>query len=205
MRGANSLIPRPGRITKLALSALLIGVLGGVVSLGVYGLFTATTQNSGNEISSGNVEFSDDDSGAALYNATNFKPGESISRCIKVTYGGSLPAVGRLYSPSSPGPLAQYIELTITQGTQASATFPSCTGFSADSTGVIYTGTLQGFEQSRGSYANGITTAPPGRSAWAGGEAVVYRFQATLAAGAPDSSQGWSSGEHSFVWEARTQ
>lgn len=193
------------RWMKLALSALVVGVLGSVAALGVFGLFNATTQNAGNELTSGTVEFSDNDSGAALYNATGIKPGESLTRCIKTTYTGSLPAAVRLYSPSTPGPLAQYIELTITQGTQPSSTFPSCTGFAADATGVIYTGTLQSFEQTRNSYANGIATVPAGKSGWSTGEALVYRFQATLQASAPDSTQGWSSGVHSFVWEARSQ
>ena len=187
------------------LSVLVVGVLGGFATLGVYGLFSSTTQNAGNEVTSGTVEFSDNDSGAALYNATGVRPGESITRCIKTTYAGSLPAVVRLYSPSTPGPLAQYIDLTITQGTQASATFPSCTGFSPDATGVIFTGTLQGFEQTRTSYASGVATAPAGKSNWTEGEALVYRGQVTLQASAPDSSQGWSSGVHSFVWEARSQ
>jgi hypothetical protein len=190
---------------KIALSVLVIGVLGGFATLGVYGLFSATTQNSGNELTAGTVEFSDNDSGTALYNATGFRPGETISRCIKTTYAGSLPATVRLYSPSSPGPLAQYIELTITQGTQASSAFPSCTGFAADAVGTLFTGTLQSFEQTRSSYANGITTAPAGKSSWSTGEAVVYRVQATLQASAPDTSQGLSSGVHSFVWEARSQ
>ena len=36
---------------------------------------------------------------------------------------------------------------------------------------------------------------------------VVEGFHAysTLQASAPDASQGWSSGVHSFVWEARNQ
>lgn len=187
------------------LSVLVLGVLGGFATLGVYGLFSATTQNSGNEVTSGTVEFSDNDSGAALYNATSVRPGESFSRCIKTTYNGSLPALVRLYSPSTPGPLAQYIDLTITQGTQASPTFPSCTGFTADAGGVIFTGTLQSFEQTRNSYANGIPTLPAGKTSWSSGQTLVYRVQATLQASAPDSSQGWSSGVHSFVWEARSQ
>lgn len=187
------------------LSALVVGALGSLVTIGVYGIFSATTQNAGNEISSGTVEISDNDSGAALYNATGFRPGETISRCIRTTYTGSLPALVRLYSPSAPGPLAQYVDLTITQGTQASPTFPNCAGFTPDPTGVIFTGTLQGFEQTRGSYAAGIATAPTGKSSWSNGEALVYRFQATLQASAPDSTQGWSSGVHTFLWEARSQ
>ena len=187
------------------LSALVIGALGSVAGIGVYGVFTATTQNAGNELTSGTVELSDNDSGAALYNSTGLKPGETLSRCIKTTYTGSLPALVRLYSPSTPGPLAQYVELTITQGTQASSTFPNSAGFSPDATGTIFTGTLQGFEQTRNSYANGLATVPTGKSSWSTGEALVYRFQTTLSASAPDSSQGWSTGSHSFLWEARNQ
>jgi hypothetical protein len=183
----------------------VVGVLGSFAALGVYGLFTATTQNAGNEISSGTVEFTDNDSGSALYSATGIRPGEAITRCIKTTYTGSLPALVRLYSPSSPGPLAQYVDLTITQGTQPASTFPSCTGFTADAGGTIFTGTLQGFEQTRNSYANGIATAPVGKASWSSGEALVYRVQATLQASAPNESQGWSSGTHTFVWEARSQ
>lgn len=190
---------------KIALSALIVGALGSFAALGVYGLFSATTQNAGNEISSGTVELSDNDSGAALYNATGLRPGDSLSRCIKTTYTGSLPALVRLYSPSTPGPLAQYIDLTITQGTQASSTFPSCTGFNPDATGTIFTGTLQSFEQTRTSYANGVATVPIGKSAWSSGEVLVYRVQTTLQASAPNSTQGWSSGVHSFIWEARGQ
>jgi hypothetical protein len=193
------------RRTRIALSALVVGVLGSISALGVYGLFTATTQNAGNEISSGTVEFTDNDSGSALYSATGVRPGEAITRCIKTTYVGSLPALVRLYSPSSPGPLAQYIDLTIAQGTQPTATFPGCTGFVADAGGTIFTGTLQAFEQTKTSYATGVATVPAGKTSWSSGESLVYRIQATLQASAPDSSQGWSSGTHSFVWEARSQ
>jgi hypothetical protein len=194
-----------GGKAKIAFSVLVVGALGSVVTLGVYGAFTATTQNSGNEITSGTVSFTDNDSGAALYNVTDVKPGESLSRCLKATYTGSLPAAVRLYSPSSPGPLAQYVEITITQGTQSSATFPSCTGFTPDAAGLIFTGTLQAFEQSHGSYAAGIATAPAGQSGWNTGNSVVYRVDATLQATTPDASQGWTTGVHSFVWEAHNQ
>ncbi len=191
--------------TRVALSALVVGVLGSFVALGVYGLFTATTQNAGNEIGSGTVELTDNDSGSALYNVTGMRPGDAVTRCIKTTYMGSLPAAVRLYSPGTPGPLAQYIDLTIAQGAQASSTFPSCTGFTPDPSGTIFTGTLQSFEQARSSYATGLATTPVGKTGFSTGEALVYRVVATLQASAPDSSQGWSSGVHSFVWEARNQ
>ncbi len=191
---------------KILLSATVIAVLGGAVALSVNALFSSTTQNAGNEISSGTVAFTDNDSGAALYSVTGVRPGDVTTRCIKTTYTGSLATTVRVYAPpSSIGPLAQYIDLTITEGTQASSTFPNCTGFVADATGAIYSGTLQNFEQTRNSYAAGIATAPGVQSGWSTNDSVVYRFQATLQAGAPDSSQGASSGVHSFVWEARNQ
>lgn len=191
---------------KVLLSVLVIGVLSGLTTLGVFGVFTATTQNAGNEISTGTVAFSDNDAGSALYNVTTAKPGDTVSRCIKATYTGSLPSAVRLYTTSTPGSLAQYIDLKITQGSMpAGATFPSCTGFTADTTngGVDFNGTLQQFEQTNNSYANGLATTPDGQSAWTSGSTVVYRVEATLQAGTPESGQGSTSGVHGFVWEAR--
>jgi hypothetical protein len=192
------------RHKQILLSTIVLGVLS-FATLGVYGLFTSTTQNSGNEISSGTVSFTDNDAGSALYNLTGVRPGDVTTKCIKATYAGSLPAAVRLYSPSTAGPLAQYIDLTITQGTQSAATFPSCTGFTPDATGVIYTGTLQTLEQTKNTYVAGIATTPVGQSAWNTNSALVYRFTTTLQAAAPDTSQGTTSGVHSFIWEARNQ
>ncbi|MEA2191985.1 MAG: hypothetical protein QOI73_2106 [Solirubrobacteraceae bacterium] len=188
---------------KILLSTLVVGLLCGLTSLGVFGLFSATTQNAGNEISTGTVAISDNDAGSALYNITGAKPGDTVSRCIRTTYTGSLPASVRLYTTSAPGDLAQYVDLTITKGTQAGSTFPDCTGFAADTGGVLFTGTLQGFEQARNSFANGIATAPAGLTVWSTGSSVVYKVDATLQAGTPDSGQGSTSGAHTFIWEAR--
>ena len=74
---------------KVLLSTLVVGVLCGLTTLGVFGLFSATTQNAGNEISTGTVAISDNDLGSALYNVTGAMPGDSVSKCIKTTYTGS--------------------------------------------------------------------------------------------------------------------
>jgi hypothetical protein len=189
---------------KVLLSTLVVGVLCGLTTLGVFGLFSATTQNAGNEISTGTVAISDNDLGSALYNVTGAMPGDSVSKCIKTTYTGSLPADVRLYTTSTPGALAQYVDLTITKGTQTDATFPDCTGFTADAGGAIFSGTLQGFEQSHADFATGIDVAPAGHAEWLTGDSVVYKVDATLQASTPDTSQGSSSGLHTFVWEARS-
>jgi hypothetical protein len=188
---------------KVLLSTLVTGVLCGLTTLGVFGVFSATTQNAGNEISTGTVAISDNDAGSALYNVTGAKPGDTVSRCIHTTYTGSLPANVHVYSTSTPGALAQYVDLTITKGTQAGSVFPDCTGFAADTGGVLFNGTLQGFEQNRTSFANGIDTNPGIQTSWLTGNSVVYKVDATLQLATPDASQGASSGVHAFVWEAR--
>ncbi len=192
-------------LDKILVSALVVGALGGVTGLGVFGVFSATTQNAGNEISTGTVAFSDNDSGSALYNVTGATPGDTVSKCIKATYTGSLPSEVRFYTTSSPGALAQYVDLTVTEGTQSSSVFPSCTNFTPDATGVIYSGTLQTFEQTHTTYASGIDTHPGVQFDWLPGDSVVYKFDATLQSGTPDSGQGTSTGVHAFIWEARNQ
>jgi hypothetical protein len=192
-----------GLLRKGLLSALVIGALGGAASLGVLAAFSATTSNSGNEIVTGTVNVADNDNGAAVYNATGMRPGEAITRCIRVTYTGNLPATMRLYSAGTPGPLAPHVDLTITAGTQASPSFPSCTGFTADSGGQLFSGTLEQLELNRTGYANGIATTPGAATAWNQNDARVYRIVATLRSDAPNSVQGTSTGSHSFIWEAR--
>jgi hypothetical protein len=192
--------------TKALLTVLCIGALGSIVAMGVFGAFSATTTNAGNQITAGTVVIGDNDAGAAMYNVTNAKPGEAVTKCIKVTYTGSIDADVHVYTPSTIGSLGQYIDLTITPGTQASPTFPSCTGFVADAGGAIYTGTLQAFGTGKNSYATGIVDYPGGSATkWINNDSVVYQIAATLQSAAPESAQGLTTGSHTFTWEARSQ
>lgn len=192
--------------TKLLLTVLCVGALGSLAAMGVFGAFSATTTNAGNTITAGTVTIGDNDAGAAMYSLTAAKPGDSVSKCIKVTYTGSLNADVRLYTPSTIGSLGQYVDLTITPGTQTTSTFPSCTGFVADSTGAIYTGTLAAFGNAKESFATGVVDNP-GTTAtkWVTNDSVVYQITATLQSGAPDAAQGLTTGAHTFTWEARNQ
>lgn len=185
------------------LAALSLGVLVSVMTFGIFGVFSSTTQNTGNEIVSGTVSFSNNSAGQAMYNLLGAKPGQTTTKCIKATYTGSLTSTVKLYTNSSAGALAPYVNLTITQGTDPSTSFPNCGSFTADPGGQLYTGTLQNFEQTYTSYANGIATGPGASSnSWTNGTSVVYQFVVTLQSGTPDSVQGTSSGVHGFIWEA---
>jgi hypothetical protein len=192
------------RRNKLLASVLVVGVLGTVAAGGVFGVFSATTQNAGNEISTGTVSLSDNDGGSAMFNIANAKPGESWTRCIKVSYAGTLPADVHMYLKDATGPLATYLSLTIKQGSQAAATFPSCTGFTPDATngnGTVFQGPVQ--SPVPGSWDASLTLNPFGQTSWAPGTTQVYQFEMLLDPAAPDTVQGSSTGTMTAVWEAR--
>jgi hypothetical protein len=188
---------------KLLLSTIVVGVMGSLVALGVFGLFSATTQNSGNEISSGTVTLADNDAGSSLFNVTGAKPGDTWTRCIKVTYNGSLPAAVHLYMQNTTGELAKYLNLTMVQGTQSSPSFPSCTGFTPDATGQIFEGPA--YSPVSGSWELGLPVSPAGSTEghWIQGSSLVFKFTMTLDPATPDSLQNSSLGNTTIVWEAR--
>jgi hypothetical protein len=189
------------RLEKLLLTALVVAGLGSMTALGVFGAFSATTQNAGNEISTGTVTLADNDAGSAMFNVTNAKPGDAWSRCIRISYNGTLPAQVHFYTQASPGALASYMNMKIHSGTQTGSTFPSCTGFNADPGADIYDGVAA--SSFVGSFDNGLPISSTSGSNWQPGDSVVLRFILTLDPSTPDSTQGASTGPVTVVWEAR--
>jgi predicted ribosomally synthesized peptide with SipW-like signal peptide len=191
---------------KLLLSFLTIGVLGGLAGLGTFAAFSSTTSSSGLSFEAGSVNLADNDANSALYSVTNKKPGDTVTGCIKVTYTGTVASDVRIYTTSTVGTLGQFIDLTITPGSQAVSSFPSCVGFVADAGGPLYSGTLQNFANTKNSYANGIADYPGIlATSWTANDSVVYQVSVTLQVATPDTAQGLTTGTHSFTWEARSQ
>jgi predicted ribosomally synthesized peptide with SipW-like signal peptide len=192
--------------TKILRTLAVLGVLACIAAGGVFSAFSSQTDNPGNVVTAGTVALADNDTGSALYSITNAKPGDSQISCIKVTYTGSLDASVRLYTPSTIGALGPSVNLKIEPGTQASPSFPSCTGFNADGGGALIEGTLAEFATAHNSYANGVADNPGTvATKWVTNDAVVYRVTATLAASAPNSAQGQTTGSHILRWEAQNQ
>jgi hypothetical protein len=195
---------RGGRIgSKLALTALVLGVLGTIAGVGTWSAFSATTDNSANAFTAGTVAIGDDDSGSAMLSLTNAKPGDSDAACMVVDYTGSLPASVKLYGSTGGNGLAQYLDLKVTRGTKSSA-FDACGDFSADATdyigsgaGVIYDGTLQGYPDG---YGAGIDDAPGAADTWTNGENHAYKFVVTVQN--DGAAQGLNASQV-FTWEAR--
>jgi hypothetical protein len=194
---------------KLLASLVVCGLAAVAVAAATWSSFSATTANPSNSFSAGTVAISDNDAGATI-SASAMAPGASTSGCIQVTYTGSLPATVHEYGATT-GSLAQYLNLTITRGTQAAPSFPSCTGFTADATnyvgggaGVVYSGTLSAFASTYADYAGGLLDAPGSAQTWNANSAHVYKLTISLPSGAPSAAQGLSS-TATFDWEAQNQ
>lgn len=192
------------RAGKALATLAVVGAAGSLAGVGAFSAFSSTTTNPGNSFASGTVVLADNDVNAAMYTLTNQKPGVVTDKCIKVTYTGSLDADVKLYTTSTIDTLGPYVNMTITQGTQASPSFPDCTGFTPDSTGTIYTGTLANFAATYHDYASGLATTPAGATKWTSSAGtLVYKFSVQVADN--DLAQGKTTGSHDFVWQARNQ
>jgi hypothetical protein len=190
------------RSGKILGSVLVVGVLGSVSAAGVFGAFSATTQNSGNEISTGTVALGDNDAGSAMFQTTNAEPGQTWTKCIKVTYTGSIEADVVGYMRSAPGPLSPYLALKLERGTQTSGTFPDCGNFEPAATdGVLYDASFMSPTMPR-DRATAIAHAPVGKVAWNQGDSLALRMTLSLDASMPDLAQGASTGDATVVWEA---
>ncbi len=190
------------RFTKLLVTTAIVGVLGSVAAFGAFASFSATTQNAGNEVSAGTVGLSNNSAGQALLSITGATPGGSWTRCIKVTYNGTLPADVRTYLGGTTGALAPYLSLKIEEGTASgSDVFPQCTTFTPVNT--IYDGPLS---PAYHDYASGLVTYPGGVAGpWTTGSSTVYRITASLSASAPNTGQAQSTGVLTAFWEAHNQ
>ena len=173
-------------------------------------VFTATTANTGNDFTAGNVAISDDDTGLVLFNIGNFKPGDSFENCIEVTYDGSLDSDVRFYganlATTTGTNLAPQIDLTVEEGTLSGFTATELGGNEGDCTGFSASSTLTAGGETLDSFATTYTNFATGLSAWAplGGssDTRTYRFVVGLKATAPDAFQGMDA-QIDFVWEAQ--
>jgi hypothetical protein len=190
------------KLRKTLLTLLAVGGLGAVTGLGTFSAFSATTTNSGNNVSSGTVKIDQHTGATTLYSATNKGPGQTVQGCVRVTYSGSLTASAvKLYTSSGITNGANY-NLQIERGsglTTLDGTM-SCAGFTSSST--AFNNTLNNMPTT---YAAGID----GKSAaatWATSDSIDYRFTISVVddptANAHTTAN--ASGNHTFTWEAHS-
>jgi len=163
--------------------------------------FSASTQNTGNSWSTGSITLTDDDGGGvnqAMFNVTGMVPGQTATKCIVVTYSGSVnPTAVKLYSSGiNDNGLAPHLDLTVEEGDGGS--YSSCTGFSATST-IVNVKTLTAFNTDHNGFGNGAGSWDPS----GGGQSKTYKFSVTLGNDTPASAQN-TDASAAFKWEIQT-
>jgi hypothetical protein len=145
---------KAGRIATVAATPVAILAASALVWQSSYAAFSGTTRNSGNDWSTGSVNLTDDDAGAARFQVANMTPGDTETKCITVTAttSGTGTVKGYAVNPvASPQGLEDHILVTVDAGTGGG--FASCTGFTSEGTVIpsMSLAALAAFD----SYANG--------------------------------------------------
>lgn len=176
-------------------AALVAGLLGSgaLVLRGTEAVFSANTTNGVNTWQAGSVSISDDDSGQAMFQAPAMAPGDSLTRCINVTYTGNVAAPVRLYATNASGDLRPDLNLTITEGT--GATDVNCNNFVADGA-PIYTGNIHDFTTDSFDHETGVSSWTPNSNP------TVRTFQFVVQLDSLSTLQGQNA-QATFVWEAQ--
>jgi hypothetical protein len=195
--------------TAVKANALRAGaVTAGIAAVGVLlvqgstAAFTASTDNKSNVVESGTVVLTNDGAGTAMFNLGNLNGGQTVERCINVSYDGSLTADIRLFGASS-GELAPGLATTIEIGAGAvGGKGFSCTGFVAiappgsSATTPLFNDTLDVFGKNNTSYATslgGFNEATKGAS---------KSYKVTVKVSNLAAYQG-KSAMADFTWEAQ--
>jgi hypothetical protein len=196
------------RKRKTLLTLCVVAAVAAIAVLATFSAFSTTTSNPSNSFTAGNVSIGDNDAGGAMFPAATFAnqgPGSSASKCIKVTYTGSLDSTVKLYTPSTAGAGAEYINLTITAGTQPTSTFPNCDSstFTPVAGAPVFSGTVASFDTAHSNFGNGFSVFPGNGTKWVQNDALVYKFDMSVQD--TNDAQDATTGNIEFRWEAQNQ
>jgi len=164
--------------------------------------FTAAGESPNYSLASDSVSLHDDDSGTAMFTATNLKPGSTGARCIVVTAPGSVASSVRMYARDyrTTNGLGESLNVVIDEGTGGTfASGPgSCTGFALS--GHAFRGTLADFAASKTSFATGVRGWAPDGSAPV---SRTYRLSFTLDPATPNEVQAGTAAI-GLTWEQQS-
>ncbi len=190
---------------KLFLTVSVVALVSGMTVFGTFAAFSASTTNVGNQITSGTVVITDSDGGTgklALFTGDN-APLATQSKCIRVTYSGTLTASAvKLYRSSinagSNGDYTLHVERG--SGLSAPAADMNCTDFVA-ATDAFASADLDTLGTTYGTGVDGKAAA----ATWSAGNTVDYRFTVTVKDGTLNgNTTSNDTGLFDFTWEARS-
>jgi hypothetical protein len=154
--------------------------------------FTDTTGTGSNSWSAGTVVIDDSSNGQTIFSATQLKPGDQGQYCILVTYSGTLNATARMYATVT-GNLAQYLDLTVDEGTGTAAS--DCSTFTPVTTLSANGATLNSFGTAHHDFGSGVSSWAPRT-----GDTMAYRIAYTVQDNNLAQAQTASA---TFTWEAQ--
>jgi hypothetical protein len=117
--------------------------------------FSSQTRNSGNDWSTGSVQLTDDDAGTARFQVTDMTPGQTETKCIKVTArtDNAGTVKGYVLNPvTSAVHLEDYIKIEMRAGSGGG--FANCAGFVEEK--VIFPSTPLSTLASSNTYESGV-------------------------------------------------
>lgn len=185
------------RIVGIAAGLVLVS---GIVLQVSSAAFTGSTDNSGNSWDAGTVKLTDNDTGTAMFTATNQKPGDTATKCIEVTYGGTITpsaavALSAAVTESNDGTgngLGDDLDVVVQIGAAGS----TCTLFGTG-TG-LYNGTLAAFNTSATPLSTGWTPVLGGLTP---DTMRPFQFTVTLGTDTLNDAQG-DGADANFTWSA---
>lgn len=194
-----------------------------------FAAFTTTTSNTGNSWATGQLGLTLEDGsggavGAAVFSATGWRPGDSLSRCITVKFTGNIAAGSavKIYGAAGTSSaavnghtLSSYLNLVIDEGTGATNT--SCAGFALGTTlfnsttnngpvntATVLAGSVMDFYTNKTNHTSGIAT---GWTPAAANETKTYRFTVGFpgsGSNATDSDLMNMTAGTTFTWEVQS-
>lgn len=187
---------------RVVIVAALLAVLAAsaaVVQLSA-AAFVDTTTNGANNWASGSVTLNDNDGDAVMFNASGMVPGDTVSRCIRVEYAGTVASSVALYltTVAVSNDLATDLLVTVHSGAGNAGTsgaFGDCTGFTSDLTHVGTPTALATLAGLHTEFADGLGGWSPPAA-----EDRTYRISVELD---PTSTQTSATASYSFVWESQ--
>lgn len=165
--------------------------------------FTDEATNAGNRATAASVTITEDvPATSRLFDIADWQPGESgdsVSRCVAVTNGGSIGLPLRLRLGGAPaGTLGDFIDMKIERGSRPTSTNSAdCDGFApAPSSPTVYDGELAAFPATAGAALDdrGGVLAPGAERAYR----ITWHLQDDEAA------EGRSVDGVDFVWQTTT-
>lgn len=182
-------------VLRTATVAAAVATSGALLFDASRAAFSSSTSSNGSSAAAGTVVVGDDDADGVMFNLTNMKPGDTASRCVNVTYSGSLPADVKLYGSIGGTGLATYLDTVVEAGSGAAGgAAMSCTGFTASTS--LHTGTLAAFGTARTNFANGLA----GFAGATNGSTKSYKVTITLQDNNLAQAKNATAG---FTWEAQ--